>query len=85
MGFMEGDKYLPGHVDEGKLLLFIKDEVAGRPPRKGLRLKAERKRKAEEVLQPSSLKKVMIERKGEPLSLLLVEGEDDDTCSGAYV
>ena len=79
MGFMEGGKYLPGdYVDEGKLLLFIKDEVAGRPPRKGLRLKAERKRKAEEALQPSLLS---IGRKAEPLPLPLVEGEDDDTCS----
>jgi hypothetical protein len=45
MGFKEGGKYLPGdYVDEGKLLLFIKDEVASRAPRKGRRLDAERQR-----------------------------------------
>jgi hypothetical protein len=46
MGFKEGGKYLPGdYVDEGKLLLFIKDEVANRPPRRGQRLKAEKEHK----------------------------------------
>src|SRR5258708_20720464 len=52
MGFQEGGQYLPGdYVDEGKLLLFIKDQVASRPPRKGQRLKneqANRKRKGAE-------------------------------------
>jgi hypothetical protein len=52
MGFQEGGQYLPGdYVDEGKLLLFIKDQVASRPPRKGQRLKneqANRKRKKAE-------------------------------------
>jgi hypothetical protein len=52
MGFQEGGQYLPGdYVDEGKLLLFIKDQVASRPPRKGQRLKneqANRKRKRAE-------------------------------------
>ncbi|EAW20255.1 uncharacterized protein NFIA_098890 [Aspergillus fischeri NRRL 181] len=34
MGFKVGGRYLPGdYVDDGKLLLFIKDEVANRPPR----------------------------------------------------
>ncbi|KAH9205792.1 hypothetical protein DL95DRAFT_245681, partial [Leptodontidium sp. 2 PMI_412] len=49
VGFQEGGQYLPGdYVDEGKLLLFIKDEVASRAPRKGQRLKAEQaKRKRE--------------------------------------
>jgi hypothetical protein len=38
---------LPGdYVDEGKLLLFIREEVATRPPRRGRRLVAEKKRKA---------------------------------------
>jgi hypothetical protein len=47
MGFQEGGRYLPyDYVDEGKLLLFIKEEVASRPPRQGRRLNAERKRKA---------------------------------------
>jgi hypothetical protein len=41
-------------VDEGKLLLFIKDEVASRAPKKGRRLNAERqyKRQAESLLLP---------------------------------
>ena len=42
MGFQEGGQYLPGdYVNEGKLLLFIKDQVASRPPHKGQRLKNE--------------------------------------------
>ena len=46
MGFQKGGQYLPGdYVDEGKLLLFIKDEVASRAPRKGPRLKAEQARR----------------------------------------
>jgi hypothetical protein len=46
IGFKEGGKYLPGdYVDEGKLLLFIKDEVASRPPFQGQRLKAEKEHK----------------------------------------
>jgi hypothetical protein len=36
-------------VDEGKLLLFVKTQVAERAPRKGKRLAAERKRKLEEA------------------------------------
>jgi hypothetical protein len=44
-----GGSFLPGDwVDEGKLLLFITEEVASRPPQKGARLNAEKKRKAEE-------------------------------------
>jgi len=40
---------LPGDwVDEGKLLLFIREEVATRPPRRGRRLAAEKKRRAED-------------------------------------
>ncbi|KAG2001541.1 hypothetical protein GB937_010084 [Aspergillus fischeri] len=35
IGFKEGGRYLPGdYVNKGKLLLFIKDEVASRPPRR---------------------------------------------------
>lgn len=49
MNFRAGGEYLPHDwVDEGKLLLFIKDRVAGRAPRKGSRLTAEKKRKARE-------------------------------------
>lgn len=43
---------MPGDwVDEGKLLLFIREEVASRPPRRGKRLLAEKKRKAEDKAQ----------------------------------
>jgi len=43
MGFKEGGRYLLGdYMDEGKLLLFIKDEVASRAPRQGRRLDAKR-------------------------------------------
>lgn len=43
---------MPGDwVDEGKLLLFIREEVATRPPRRGRRLLAERKRKTEDKAQ----------------------------------
>ena len=55
MGFKEGGKYLPGdYVDEGKLLLFIKDEVASRTLKRGRRLNAEKqhKRQAESLLPP---------------------------------
>jgi hypothetical protein len=46
MGFQEGGQYLPGdYVDEGKLLLFIKDKVASYAPHKGQRLKAEQARR----------------------------------------
>jgi hypothetical protein len=49
MDFKPGGKYLPyDWVDEGKLLRFIKTEVAERAPRKGSRLTAERKRKAQD-------------------------------------
>ena len=45
MGFKEGGKYLLGdYVDEGKLLLFIKDKVASRVPRRGRRLDAKKQR-----------------------------------------
>jgi hypothetical protein len=60
MGFQEGGQYLPGdYVNEGKLLLFIKDQVASCPPRKGQRLKnkqANRKRKRAE-LRPGPAKR----------------------------
>ncbi len=50
-------------MDEGKLLLFIKDEVASRAPRRGRRLNAEKerkskgKRRAESPLQLSQPRK----------------------------
>jgi hypothetical protein len=91
MGFAEGGKYLPGdYVDEGKLLLFIKKEVASRPPRRGARLEAEkqRKRQASSAQKSKSSKR----RKG-PTDNLPTDGmtaadgviddgnEDDESCS----
>ena len=88
MGFKEGGKYLPGdYIDEGKLLLFIKDEVASRAPKKGRRLKAERQRKrkrqAESLLPPLQPLK---QRRGPAAAIataipVLEEGDDDEACS----
>jgi hypothetical protein len=61
-------------VDKGKLLLFIKEEVASRPPRKGRRLKAKRKQKSKS--EHATQKK----RKGES-GAILEEGDDDKACS----
>ena len=48
----EGGKYLAGDlVDEGELLLFIREEVASRLPRRERRLVSERKRKAEDKVR----------------------------------
>jgi hypothetical protein len=48
MAFRPGGEYLPfDWVDEGKLLLFVKTQVAERAPHKGSRLAAERKRRLE--------------------------------------
>ena len=83
-GFPPGGKYLPRDwVDEGKLLLFIKEEVAARAPRKGARLVDERKRKAIAAAQgqpvkPSKRRKGANGRAVNIESHLIVEGEDDD-------
>jgi hypothetical protein len=84
-------------VDEGKLLLFIKDEVASRALQRGCRLNAEKerkskgkgKRRAESPLQLSQPRK---RQRGGPASatasantstsaLPVLEGEDDESCS----
>ena len=88
MGFKEGGKYLPGdYVDEGKLLLFIKDEVASRAPKRGRRLKAEQQRKgkrqAESPLPPP---RPLKQRRGHAAAIatampMLEEGDDDEECS----
>jgi hypothetical protein len=89
-GFPPGGQYLPGDwVDEGKLLLFIKEEVASRPPRKGTRLADEKKRKA--ANKGSGLGPAPKRQKGKGgargdagssgPSHLIVEGEDDDEQS----
>jgi hypothetical protein len=47
---------LPGDlVDEGKMFLFMKEQVYERAPRTGPRVVAARKRKAEEMLKPEVL------------------------------
>src|SRR5438876_11540354 len=87
MGFKEGGKYLPGdYVDEGKLLLFIRDEVASRAPRQGRRLNAEKKRqkrKAKSLLPPSLPPPK--QRRGQagaiPVPVLPEEGDNDKSCS----
>jgi hypothetical protein len=54
MAFRPGGEFLPyDWVDEDKLLLFMKTQVAGRAPRKGSRLAAERKRKLGDELEGS--------------------------------
>jgi len=62
-------------------LLFIKDEVANRTPKKGRRLNAEkqqRKRKAESPLPPLLPPK---QRKRHTDALPILEGDDDESCS----
>ena len=88
-GFPPGGPYLPGDwVDEGKLLLFIKEEVASRPPRRSTRLVGERERKRKAGVPGQPLKR----RKGasggaaaaaalDAGSHLIIEGEDDDEQS----
>ncbi|RYP11923.1 hypothetical protein DL767_011215 [Monosporascus sp. MG133] len=92
--FPPGGEFLPGDwVDEGKLLLFIKEEVAPRAPRKGIRLVEEKKRKKEAAAaaaattttttttkRPSKRRKGVAGAAGvaaETNSHLIVEGEDD--------
>jgi len=62
-------------------LLFIKDKVANQAPKKGRRLNAEKqqhKRKAELPLLPLLPPK---QRKGHADALLILEGDDDESCS----
>ena len=83
-GFPPGGQYLPGDwVDEGKLLLFIKEEVAPRAPRKGARLVEEkRKRRATVPDRPAKRR-----RGGSAVAVaavashLIEEGEDDEEQS----
>lgn len=66
-------------MDEGKLLLFIKNKVASRAPRRGRRLTAERKRKAESPLQPLLSSKQRQEDADAVIPIM--EGEDNESCS----
>jgi hypothetical protein len=73
-------------VDEGKLLLFIKDEVASRAPRKGRRLKAERQRKDKgkgkrQAESPLPSSRPLKQRRGHAGMPVLEEGDDDEACS----
>lgn len=85
--FPPGGQYLPGDwVDEGKLLLFIKEEVASRSPRKGKRLAEEKKRKAASQGQCQGQPGLKRARSAagpsaQSVSHLIVEGEDDDEQS----
>lgn len=85
-GFSPGGPYLPADwVDENKLLLFIKEEVASRAPRKGNRLREEKERKRKAGLQGQN-QPPKRRRGNDTLAVdasnhLIVEGEDDDEQS----
>jgi hypothetical protein len=69
---------LPGDwVDEGKLLLFIREEVASRPPRRGRRLVAEKKRRAEDAAQGQE-KRRKKKRRGEWIGSREEDGDGGD-------
>ena len=78
MKFDRGSAYLPGDfVDEGKLLLFIKEQVAERAPRAGPRLAEEKKRrKGEKKLTPNSQAK---KRRIASATEALDTGQEEDT------
>ncbi|PMD19221.1 hypothetical protein NA56DRAFT_647295 [Hyaloscypha hepaticicola] len=72
LDFKEGGKYLLGdYMDEGKLLLFIKNEVASRVSWRGHYLNAEKERKS----------KGKGKRRADTSALPVLEGEDDESCS----
>ena len=69
---------MPGDwVDEGKLLLFIREEVASRPPRRGRRLVAEKKRRAEDAAQGQEKRKKK-KRRGEWIGSREEDGDGGD-------
>lgn len=80
---------MPGdYVDEGKLLLFIREEVATRPPRRGRRLVAEKKRKAasqakgqEKRQKKQDYEWIALERRGKDDGSG-GEGDEDDEDNG---
>ena len=91
--FPPGGEYLPGDwVDEGKLLLFIKEEVASRAPRRGRRLDEEKERKRKKAGAAGAAKEGQPRKRQkraaaaaaavvEASNHLIVEGEDDEDCS----
>jgi len=74
MDFRPGGEYLPyDWVDEGKLLLFMKTQVAERAPRKGKRLAAERKRGLEDEAEAAKMMKKKKRRRQEDGTMVEVE------------
>jgi len=72
-----GGSYLPGDwVGKDRLLLFIAEEVASRPPRKGARLDAEKREKAEDKAQGRGGKGR--KTKTSAVGVLIVESDDDE-------
>src|ERR1700722_5291284 len=79
MNFRPGGEYLPHDwVDEGKLLLFMKTEVAERPPRTGRRLTAEKKRKQQQSKEANRTKRRTTGAGGTAEGEEAVEESDDD-------
>jgi len=77
MDFRPGGEYLPyDWVDEGKLLLFVKTQVAERAPRKGRRLAAEKKRKLEEEAEAAKKKKNKRRRQEDGTMVEVLESPD---------
>ena len=72
---------LPGDlVDEGKLLLFLKERVVGREPKKGKRLAREKKRKAEAAEARKAAKKAKLELLAAGMPLLYARGRHQQCC-----
>jgi hypothetical protein len=85
MAFRPGGEYLPyDWVDEGKLLLFVKTQVAERAPRKGSRLAAEKKRKAKEGAKGSKRKGFKEEQEQEQEGRATRRGWDDGRGGGVW-
>jgi len=79
MDFQPGGEYLPfDWVDEGKLLLFVKTQVAERAPRKGKRVAAEKKRKLEAEAEDSKKKKQRRQQAG-----TMAEAEEEEALKEA--
>src|SRR6266699_1928381 len=76
---------LPGHlVDEGKLVLFLDEEIASRAPKCGKRRKAEKRRLREAGRKPTKKQKTGTGTGGSLLSaedmiIVVVEEEEEDS------
>jgi len=83
MDFRPGGEYLPfDWVDEGKLLLFVKTQVAERAPRKGKRIAAEKKRKLEKEAEAEGSKKKKRRRQEEGTMAEVEEALEEAPDSG---